>query len=236
MSGGRRRALGAAFLWAALVACTSPTDPSTPWGRGTATARRLAGSPQARRLSCEARSAADLLAAHGITVSEAVVLGRLPRSDNPDVGFVGDPDGAPGGVPPAAYGVHEGPVAAVLRGLGLDARAERGRDLAWLAAETSAGRPVIAWVTGSCHVARPVVRTDAAGRSFTAVSGEHTVLVLAVRRDAVLVLDPGDGRVRTFEADELDAAWALLGRRAVSAAGRRVPTTSGDASGGTPPP
>ena len=43
------------------------------------------------------------------------------------------------------------------------------------------------------------------------------MLVVGVRGTSVLVVDPGEGRRTTFEADEFDAAWALLGRRAVRA-------------------
>jgi acetylglutamate kinase len=73
----------------ALVACARPA-PDSPAGRTEAFAARLAGNPQSWRLSCESRSAADLLAAHGLPGTEAEVFARLPRSDNPDLGFVGD--------------------------------------------------------------------------------------------------------------------------------------------------
>lgn len=199
-----------------LAGCAGP-PPDSPAGRAEALAKRLAGRPQARRLSCEARSAADLLAAHGLPGTEAEVLARLPRSDNPDLGFVGDVDGPPGRLPPMGYGVHAEPIASVLRSFGLEATAVRDRDLAWLRAETDAGRPVIVWVTGSCSLSRPVDLVDAEGRPFRAVRGEHTVLVVGVRGTSVLVVDPADGRRTTFDVDEFDEAWALLGRRAVHA-------------------
>ena len=199
-----------------LAACAGPPADS-PAGRAEALANRLDGNPQGRRLSCESRSAADLLAAHGLPGTEADVFARLPRSDNPDLGFVGDVDGPAGRLPPQGYGVHAAPIAAALRSFGLDATAVRDRDLAWLRSETDAGRPVIAWVTGSCSPSRAVDLVDARGLPFRAVPGEHTVLVVGVRGTSVLVLDPADGRRTTFEADEFDAAWALLGRRAVHA-------------------
>lgn len=87
--------------------------------------------------------------------------------------------------------------------------------MSWLGAQTSAGKPVIAWVTGSCVSSRVSELRDKAGTTFRAVRGEHTVLVLAVRRDAVLVLDPADGRVAQIEADEFDRAWGLFDRAAV---------------------
>lgn len=212
----RRAGLASAWVAVLVAACAGPPADS-PAGRAEALASRLAGNPQARRLSCESRSAADLLAAHGIAATEAEVFARLPRSDNPDLGFVGDVDGPPGRLPPEGYGVHAGPIAAALRSFGLAATAVRGRDLAWLRAETEAGRPVIAWVTGACSLSRPVDLVDARGTPFRCVRGEHTVLVVGVRGSSVLVVDPGEGRRTTFDADEFDAAWALLGRRAVRA-------------------
>ena len=172
-------------------------DPGVERSRGVLAA--LEGRPQARRLTCESRSAADLLAFHGLPGTEAEVFARLPRSDNPDLGFVGDPDGEPGQLPPAGYGVHAAPLAQVLRGFGLDAVAQQGRDLAWLRAETDQDRPVIVWITASCgdSVATPLV--DARGRPFRAVRGEHVVLVLRVR-ETVLALDPATGHRVTLRA------------------------------------
>ncbi len=203
-------------LAAALAACAGPA-PDSPAGRAETLATRLAGHPQTRRLSCESRSATDLLAAHGLPGYRGGGVRAAPAVGQPDLGFVGDVDGPAGRLPPQGYGVHAEPIAAVLRSFGLAATAERDRDLAWLRAETEAGRPVIVWVTGSCSLSRPVDLVDARGTSFRAVRGEHTVLVVGVRPTSVLVVDPADGWRRTFEIEEFDAAWALLGRRAVRA-------------------
>jgi uncharacterized protein YvpB len=214
-----RRALTAALALALAACAGAPQDAAL--ARAARAASALSGNPQSRNLSCESRSAADLLAAHGLPASEDAVLARLPRSDNPDTGFVGSPDDATGGLPPSGYGVHAPPVAAALRDLGLDARAESGRDLAWLASETADGRPVIAWITGSCEPSRVVPMRDGAGREFRAVPGEHTVLVLHVGPRKVLVLDPATGRRRDFDREAFARAWSLLGGAAVSASGPR---------------
>src|SRR5262245_6585410 len=106
------RRLGVAGLAGLLVACSSGGVRDSTWDRGRDLGLRLEGHRQARSLTCESRSAADLLAAHGRSVSEAEVFSRLVRSDNPDLGFVGDPDAPSGGLPPAGYGVHARPLAA----------------------------------------------------------------------------------------------------------------------------
>jgi uncharacterized protein YvpB len=211
--------LSLAVALSLLVAACVAEDPNSPHGKARALAARLSGNAQSRRLTCESRSGADLLAAHGIAATERDVFERLPRSDNPDLGFVGDPDGEPHGLPPDPYGVHAEPMAAALRSLGLDARAEHGRDIEWLKSETREGRPVIAWVTGSYSLARPVTLTDRTGRSFVAVRGEHTVLVIEVRGSDVVVVDPGSGRRAEVDAPDFVASWALLGHSAVSATG-----------------
>jgi len=108
----------------------------------------VAGHAQQYSLSCESRSAADWAAYWGIKIDETEFLNRLPRSDNPDEGFVGYPNDPWGYIPPASYGVHADPVAATLRAYGLDAHA--GTGLSWdeVRGEVAAGRPVIVWVIG----------------------------------------------------------------------------------------
>jgi uncharacterized protein YvpB len=211
-----RGRIGLVVAALAVAGCASPRADD-------ALSRRLAGNPQARNLTCESRAGCDLLAAHGISVSEDAFFRSLPRSDNPDLGFVGDPDGPGGRVPPEGYGVHAPPVAAALRAFGLDALDTTGRDLAWLAAEAAAGRPVLVWITGGCEPSRTVRLFDARGRAFRAVPDEHVVLVLAVDGSRVRALDPAVGRTREFDAREFDAAWALFDRAAVSASGPRGP-------------
>lgn len=203
------RVAAALALTLALTACTS-----TPGGE---TVRiPVEGRAQGRSLSCESRSAADLLGFHGIRVGEAAVLRALPRSDNPDLGFVGDVDGPGEQLPPAGYGVHAAPVAAVLRGFGLDAVAHHQRDLAWLRTEISAGRPVIVWATGQLDAPAPVAMRDRTGRTFNAVRGEHTFLAVGTAPGTVLLLDPATGKEKRVPESTFDASWATLGRQAVA--------------------
>ncbi|MGD2166025.1 MAG: hypothetical protein PVH50_10920, partial [Anaerolineae bacterium] len=89
----------------------------------------VVGHPQRRSLSCESRSAADLGAFWGAEFSEDAFFRRLPKSDNPQRGFVGDVDMPAGSMPPAGYGVYAGPVAATLRSFGLDAEAHHGVEM-----------------------------------------------------------------------------------------------------------
>jgi len=208
-------ALAAGLL--ALLSLGCATAPGERWA--TAYEARLSGHAQRHSLSCEARAGCDLLAAHRIRAAEDEFLARLPRSSNPEEGFVGDVDGPGGRLPPEGYGVHAPPVAATLRSFGLSARAERGRDLAWLRAEVEAGRPVLVWLTPACRGSRRVTLRDASGRPFVAVPWEHAALVIGDRPGRIVYLDPAAGEAREADDVSFDAAWALFDRAAVSAAG-----------------
>ena len=75
-------------------------------------------------LSCEASAATDWAAYFGKKIDEYEFQNRLPQSDNPNKGFVGNVFGTWGQVPPAPYGVHADPVATLLQDYGLDAEDE----------------------------------------------------------------------------------------------------------------
>ncbi len=108
----------------------------------------ISGFAQQYNLSCEARSAADLARFWGVKVKEIDFLNSLPRSDNPDEGFVGDVNGHWGNIPPKSYGIHAFPVAKALQGLGLRSVAHSGLTWDELRSEIADGRPVIVWVIG----------------------------------------------------------------------------------------
>src|SRR3989304_10144878 len=101
------------------------------------------GHAQIYSLSCGARSAADWAAYWGLAIDETEFVRQLPRSDNPNEGFVGRPNDPWGYIPPASYGVHAAPVASLLRDYGLDAHANTGLSWDELRAEVAAGRPVV---------------------------------------------------------------------------------------------
>jgi len=85
----------------------------------------------------------------GRSINEYTFLNQLPKSDNPDKGFVGSVYGTWGQIPPDPYGVHAPPVAALLREYGLNAYAHRPLSWDQLRAEIAHGNPVIVWVIGN---------------------------------------------------------------------------------------
>jgi uncharacterized protein YvpB len=137
----------------------------------------VVGHPQTYSLSCEARSAVDWMAFWGISASEDDFISRLPRSANPDLGFVGHINDGWGSIPPRGYGVHAEPVAALLREYGLEAEARR--DLSWddLRVEIAVGRPVIVWVIGQMWPGKPRSYTDEEGHNTIVASFEHTMIL-----------------------------------------------------------
>lgn len=193
----------------------------TPTPEPTATAQAVLldviGHRQSLPLSCESRSAADWAGYFGVAIDELEFFGRLPISDNPDVGFAGDVNGKWGNIPPDSYGVHAGPVATLLReyyGLSAEAR----RDLTWddLRAELDAGRPVIAWVTGHVSAGKAVEYVADDGQTVIVAPFEHTVIVVGYTDESVSVLD--GSKLYSRSLDKFLESWSVLGYMAIVAA------------------
>lgn len=179
------------------------------------TGRSLQGHAQTYLLSCESRSAVDWAAYWGVAIKERKFLNNLPRSDNPDEGFVGQPNGVWGNIPPLSYGVHAEPVAGLLREFGLDAQARS--DMAWeeLQAEIVAGRPVIVWVVGQMWPGAQVNYIAADGQVARVAPFEHTMILVAYTRKTVKAVDAYTGRTLSFAKSTFLKSWNTLGRMAV---------------------
>lgn len=199
----------------------TPTATFTPTSTPTATPlpdqayiSGLYGFPQAFELSCESRSAADWARSFGVAIDELDFLSRLPRSDDPNQGFVGSPHGWYGQIPPQPYGVHARPVARLLRDYGLAAKAHTGFTFQQLQAEISAGRPVIVWVIGQVVPGTPEIYTTQAGEKVTVARFEHTVIVTGYGSDSVTVLD--NHLVYSRSLSQFLDSWGVLGSLAVT--------------------
>lgn len=148
------------------------------------------GQKQALPLDCEARSAVDWAGYFGVAINEIEFFNRLPISDDPEVGFVGSGWGVWGQTPPYAYGVHAGPVAALLQAYGVKAKAVRALTWESVQAEIDAGRPVMVWVIGHIWNGTPIAYTAASsGQTTTVAAHEHTVIVTGYAGDNVYILD-----------------------------------------------
>jgi uncharacterized protein YvpB len=173
------------------------------------------GHAQKHSLSCEARSAADLATFWGIRFGENEFLQALPRADNPEKGFVGDPDDTWGYLPPQGYGVHADPVADTLRGYGLEAEALN--NLSWddLRAEINAGHPVIVWVIGQMWGGMTVDYEAPDGSTARVAAFEHTMILTGYNQDTVQVVDAYSGLYQTYRLSTFLNSWAVLGNMAV---------------------
>ncbi|TAK13990.1 MAG: LysM peptidoglycan-binding domain-containing protein [Anaerolineae bacterium] len=195
----------------------------------------VVGHKQTLPLSCESRSAADLAAFWGISINETTFHGALPKSDNPEKGFVGDVYGTWGQIPPNPYGVHARPVAKLLRQYGLNAEARLGMSWKDLRTEISEGRPVIVWVVGAVWSGTPVSYTASDGQTTTVAAYEHTMILIGYDENYVYLIDSGSGNNQTHSIDNFRASWLVLGNMAVVTVGNGTPSgsdSSGDSDSG----
>jgi len=176
----------------------------------------ITGHKQTLSLSCEARSAVDWAAYWGVKIGEKKFLNKLPRSDNPEAGFVGNPNDAWGNIPPASYGVHAKPVAALLQQYGLDAKARKHMGWEDLKEEIAAGRPVIVWVIGQMTTGKAEKIRTKDGKSVTVAKQEHTMLFIGYDAQKVYVIDPYSGNNQTYSKNTFLKSWAVLGNMAVT--------------------
>ncbi len=167
-------------------------------------------------LSCEAHIAVTLAAWYGVSIPEKDFQARLPLSDNPELGFVGDMHGGWGQTPPHDYGVHASPVAALLQTYGVPAQAHKGMTWAQVQREIAAGRPVGVWVTGHVGHGTPVYYHTRDGSLVTVAPFEHTVIVIGYAGSEIIIQD-GAGIYRRSLGDFL-RSWSVLGNMAITIA------------------
>jgi LysM repeat protein/uncharacterized protein YvpB len=178
------------------------------------------GNPQALPLDCESRSAADWAAYWGVYVDELAFFHALPRSDNPETGFVGNVYDVPGNLPPRGYGVHPPPVATLLKEVyGLPAAARAGISEEALRAEIASGRPVIAWYIYGFRVTGAVTLNASAGGVYRAAAFEHTGIVIAYDANSYTVIDAYTGWALRTDRSAFLNSWAVLGNLAVTGSG-----------------
>lgn len=183
----------------------------------------MVGHPQEHNLSCESRSAIDVAAFWGMTITEDDYFHRLPKSDNPHRGFLGDVDQPAGTMPPYGYGVYAGPVAANLRSFGLNAVAHRNWTLYELKAEIAAGRPVVIWSTYDMQLPGVQEWVSSDGETSLIVRWQHTFVAVGYEDTAdggrIYLLDAYDAATKQFTYGAFDTAWAQMERLAVTVYG-----------------
>ena len=172
-------------------------------------------------LDCESRVAVDWARFYGRSIGETNFFYNLPRSDNPNVGFVGNVWGAWGQIPPNDYGVHAEPVAALLRYYGVSAYAHHNLSFETLKAEIASGNPVYVWIVGSTvdvygqGLSFPAYYLATDGQHSLVSPYEHVVIVVGYNEDTDMVTIKNEGLtyVRSFE--KFLRSWSMMGNMAV---------------------
>jgi len=201
-----------------LLYAFSPEEAGAKWPPNEAHVNGVVGHAQQWNLSCESRSASDFAAFFGVDVSEAQVLAYVtknPRTDNPNYGFVGNPNGSWGQIPPNAYGVHSNPIEGALLSYGLTAYGERNLTWDFLRSEIAYGRPVIVWIIGSMWPGTPVQYTDSLGRKVIVAAYEHSVILVGYNKTTVWVVDSADGLTKSYPLSSFLNSWSVLENQAV---------------------
>lgn len=195
----------------------------------TAVSSRIAAPVvrQFARNACEAAALHILLSTTGVRVSQQRLQAAFPRSGpldpvgggpqriwgDPDLGYVGRPEG---GGTAGGFGVYPGPVAATARryGRGLDDLTAGAA--ARIYARLRAGRAVMAWI-GLSDGPYGEWRSPQ-GKRIKANFGEHTIVLTGISRNGDLrAVNPLDGALESWSRTRFEAAWRLLGRRALGA-------------------
>ena len=173
------------------------------------------GHAQSYAIDCEVRSAVDWASFWGVSIGETEFLQALPRTDNPDKGFVGDPNDIWGRIPPYGYGVHADPIAKTLRDYGLEAHAVHNYGWDGLRHEIDAGRPVIVWIIGAMWEGTPVDYAASDGSTSRVAAYEHTMTLVGYTSNTVQVVDSATGYLETYWLDDFQTSWGVLGNMAV---------------------
>jgi len=169
----------------------TPTQQPTPtlaaeWG----SIKGFYGYAQLYTLDCEARSAVDWAAFFGVRIDELEFISKMPKSDDPESGFVGNINGLMGQFPPKSYGVHAAPIAQVLRGYGVPADAVKKASFEDIKREILAGRPVITWIVNLPYPIETMEYTaESTGVTSKVARFEHTWIITAFDSRSVTVVD-----------------------------------------------
>ncbi len=197
----------------------TPTLPPLP---DNALITGLEGQRQSLPLDCESRSAVDWARFFNVHIDEIDFFNNLPKSDHPDLGFVGSVYGAWGQIPPDPYGVHAKPVADLLQEYGLSAYSHR--PLSWdnLRLEIASGRPVIVWVLGNIDQGNyeyivngiPVYYFPPEETLTIVARYEHTVIVTGYTPSSVTFLNGATSSERSLI--QFLESWSALGNMAIT--------------------
>lgn len=171
------------------------------------------GHQQYYSIGCEASIAVDLAKYYHVYITEYDFQMALPKSDNPDLGFVGDVNSPWGQIPPDAYGVHAAPVAKTLTEFGVPTQGGKGYTFEDIKAQLAQSKPVIVWVIGHMEYSDPVEYVDKQGVTSIVAPYEHVVMLTGYNTDTVRYNN--EGRYADVKIETFLKSWGVLGNMAV---------------------
>jgi uncharacterized protein YvpB len=175
--------------------------------------REISGHRQYFTLGCEAATSKDWANYFGYDFNEFEFQYKLPLSDNPDKGFVGDVNAPWGQVPPYGYGVHAGPVADLLNAYGIPARGYRDYTLEQVKQKLAQDKPVIAWVIGNVVGGVPYEYTDSVGDKVIVAAYQHVVILTGYNATKIRYMT--NGRFYETPNEVFLNSWGVLGNMVV---------------------
>ena len=141
---------------------------------------------------------------------QPVAGSKLFRWGDPELGFVGRPDGAGD----KGFGVYEGPIRKLAAPYDIHFDDLRGKSVDAVRKTLLEGHPVIAWVGGKS--ARPASWLTPSGKKITVDLGEHAVLIIGAGPDYFLLNDPLTGTQERWDTATFSPRFELIGRRALA--------------------
>jgi uncharacterized protein YvpB len=175
----------------------------------------LWGHKQYFKLGCEAAATIAWANYFGVEINEFEFQYRLPISDNPEEGFVGNVNSKWGQTPPFAYGVHAKPVAQLLQEYGVNATAVKNYPLEKLKQQIAADRPVVVWVIGNMVGGIPAEYTAKDGQKTIVAAFEHAVVITGYNKKNIRYLN--NDKFFDVPTEVFTNSWKVLGNMALIA-------------------
>ena len=163
----------------------------------------------------ETNAAVDWALYYGVQIGQYEFQYKLPSSDNPNFGFVGNVNSPWGQVPPYAYGVYAGPIADLLNQYHVQARAVKNYSLEEVKQLLARDNPVIAWVIGNMVGGIPAEYTDSQGRKTVVAAYEHVVILTGYNESTQRIRYLNNDRFFEIPYSNFLNSWKVLGNMAV---------------------
>lgn len=181
---------------------------------------------QKLRNNCETTALQIVLATEGVKREQLALQKDLARSGpldprgaganmvwgDPDLGFVGRPDG---GGTAGGFGVYPRPIIELAERNKVRLKNFSGASMSDVYRRLIDGKAVIAWVGLSDGPYGQWKSPE--GRLIKVNFGEHTVVLTGINDEGIItVVNPLRGTKEFWSTDKFEAMWRLLGRRAIS--------------------